>query len=238
MKKLLISFTVSLLATQALALTQEGTFKIDEVGHAEITIRQTLNAQQWQQWMGVYGNSQHVLKRDLKNEFSIYHMADFNMSRRDSDREFEVSFSAHGAAVYRGNDRWEVEIEDGVRARKLGESQWLIQMTQAEGGEILEQDFTFELPAGVTSSEKAVGEFGDEVIRYVLPTERVGAAGISLYGGGATAVAGIVLLVLGFTRKEPELVTIESEPVKEIAKEAPEAEVPASEIEVIEHDHK
>ncbi len=237
MNKLILSLTISLLATQAFALTQEGTFKIDEVGHAEITIKQTLNAQQWQQWMGVYGSSQHVLKRDLKNEFSIYHMADFNMSRRDSDREFEVSFTAHGAAVYRGNDRWEVEIEEGVRARKLGESQWLIQMTQTDGGEILEQDFTFELPAGVTSSEKAVGEFGDEVIRYVLPTERA-AAGLSLYGGGATLVGGILLLILGFTRKDPQLVTIKPEPVREIAKEAPEAAVPASEIEVIEHDHK
>ncbi len=71
MRKILLTLIASLLSTQAIALTQEGTFKIDAVGHAEIAIKQSLNAQQWQQWMGVYGNSQHVLKRDLKNEFSI-----------------------------------------------------------------------------------------------------------------------------------------------------------------------
>ncbi len=233
MKKRLLVASLALCTTNAYALTQEGTFKIDDVGFAEISFKQTLNAQQWQQWMGVYGNSQHVLKRDLKNEFSTYHMGDFNMTRQDSNREFEVSFTAHGAAVYRGNDRWEVELEDGVRARKLSETQWLIQMTQSNGGEIVQQDFTFELPAGVVNSEKATGEFGDDVIRYVLPTESAGVGG-SLYGGGATAAIGLLLLGFGFTRKSP-LATVVAEPVKEIPTGQPAETATESEIEVIEH---
>lgn len=236
MKNLTVPLLIgSLLATDVSALTQEGVFKIDEVGHADISIKQTLNAQQWQQWMGVYGNSQSVMKRDLKSDFAAYHMDDFAMTRKDSDREFEVTFSAHGAATYHGNDRWEVDLEDGVRARKLSESQWLIQMNQSEGGELIEQDFTFELPPGVTSSEKAVSELGDDVIRYVLPTEPAVSGGMSLYGGGATAALGLALLGFGFTRKETKPVTVVAEPVREIAKEADVIDARAADAEAVEH---
>lgn len=225
----------SLLATNASALTQEGVFKIDDVGHADITIKQTLNAQQWQQWMGIYGNSQSVMKRDLKSEFSVYHMDDFAVSRNDSDRQFEFSFSAHGAASYRGNDRWEVDLEDGVRARKLSESQWLIQMNQTDGGELIEQDFTYELPAGVVTSEKAVSELGDDVIRYVLPTEPAATGAVSLYGGGATAALGLLLLGFGFTRKDVQSVTVVAEPVREISADAEVIDVEAGVSEAVEH---
>ncbi len=205
MKRHIIGIAVLFIALPALsqveAINQEGTFTLDEVGHADISIKTRLNAQQWQQWMGVYGNSQHVLKRDMKNSFSQFHVDRFSMDRADSDREYSVKFSAHGAAVYRGNDRWEMDLDEGIRARKLNEQQWLIQMTQSEGGELIQQDFTINLPDGVQSSEQAVGEFGQDVVRYVLPTEGGASGGTMLWSGSGSAILGGIFLALGLRRR-------------------------------------
>lgn len=175
-------------------ITQDGTIKIDEVGHAKISFKTQLNAMQWQNWMQIYGNAQHVLKRDMQHEFSTYHVTDFSVDRNDSDRNFTLEMAADGAGVYRGGDRWEVELEEG-RATKLTERQWLVQMTQNEGGALLQQNVTIELPEGVQSSAQATGEFGEDVIRYVLATESGG--GFALIPGIALTVIGLILLTLG-----------------------------------------
>lgn len=194
---------------QVQAINQEGEFVVDAVGHAEISIKTSLDAQQWQGWMQVYGNAQHVMKRDMKNSFSSYYLDGFSMARNDSDREFTINMSAHGAAVYRGNDRWEMDLDEGVRARKLNERQWLVQMTQNEGGQLIQQDFTINLPETVQSSELATGELGQEVIRYVSPVATAGSGGgTMLYAGGGVAGLGLLLLVGGLMRREDKISTV------------------------------
>ncbi|MEL7538228.1 MAG: hypothetical protein AAFM91_14370 [Pseudomonadota bacterium] len=225
MKKQAITFVLlSLTATSSLAqvdaIMQEGDFVVDKLGTAEISIKTTLNAQQWQGWMQVYGNAQHVLKRDMKHSFAAYHVDGFSMDRNDSDREFTINMNAHGTAVYRGNNRWEMDLDKGVRARKLNEQQWLVQMTQDDGGQLLQQDFTINLPPEVESSDLAVGELGQELIRYTLPVEAAAAGGgTMLYAGGGLGVFGLILLAVGLTRREQAAVQTVGAPAQITAEE-------------------
>ncbi|MEM8981411.1 MAG: hypothetical protein AAGC71_00195 [Pseudomonadota bacterium] len=206
---LLASATVA--TAQVDAIMQEGEFTIDNVGRADITITTALNAQEWQGWMQIYGNAQHVMKRDMENSFSTYYVDDFSMDRKDSDREFTISMSAHGAAVYRGNDRWDMDLEKGIRARQLNDKQWLVQMTQDEGGALIQQDFTINLPAATVSSELATGELGQEVIRYVMPVDEGGGSSTMLYAGGGLGAVGLLLLAVGLTRRDgPQVVTVQA----------------------------
>ena len=168
-------------------INQEGTIKVDAVGHAAMSFKTEMSAMQWQNWMQSYGNAQHVLKRDMKSEFAMYHVDDFAISKNEADRNFTMSFAADGAGVYRGNDTWEMELDEG-RATKLNEKQWLLQMTQTDGGVLVQQNFTIDLPEGVTSSSQAKGEFGEDVIRYVLPGTTGG--GMPIWYGGLLSAVG------------------------------------------------
>ncbi|MEM1261007.1 MAG: hypothetical protein AAGH76_01290 [Pseudomonadota bacterium] len=202
--------TTSVATAQVDAIMQEGEFTIDNVGRADITITTSLNAQEWQGWMQIYGNAQHVMKRDMENSFSTYYVDDFAMDRKDSDREFTISMSAHGAAVYRGNDRWDMDLDKGIRARQLNDKQWLVQMTQDEGGALIQQDFTINLPEATVSSELATGELGQEVIRYVMPVEEGGGGSTMLYAGGGLGALGLLLLAVGLTRRNgPAVITVQ-----------------------------
>ena len=64
-------------------INQEGTIKVDAVGHAAMSFKTEMSAMQWQNWMQSYGNAQHVLKRDMKSEFAMYHVDDFAISKNE-----------------------------------------------------------------------------------------------------------------------------------------------------------
>ncbi|MEM7281550.1 MAG: hypothetical protein AAF438_07970 [Pseudomonadota bacterium] len=188
-------------------INQEGKIVVDRVGRADMSFKTEMNASNWQNWMQTYGNAQHVLKRDMKSEFSIYHVNDFAITKNEADRNFTMSFAADGAGVYRGNDTWEMEIEEG-RVTKLNEKQWLLQMTQTDTGVLIQQNFTIELPEEVSSSIQAKGELGEDVIRYVIP----GSAGSSMpiWYGALLTLLGLSVLVAGFLKKEPPLLKQEN----------------------------
>lgn len=188
--------TASAQATQT--ISQEGKMAIDAVGHGNLELTTTLNGQQWQGWMAMYGGSQHVLKRDMQNMFSAYHLDGFKLDKQESDRKFTVTIEAEGAAIFRGDDYWEFELEKGMRANKLNDRQWLLTSTDQEDGVMLSQNLMLELPEKVTESEQTKSEFGEDVIRYQLP--RKGGSSLALYAGGGLSLAGLALLGLGFTR--------------------------------------
>lgn len=202
---------------QGSQITQDVDVKLSKIGFADISVSSKLNAREWQHWMAMYGNSQHVLKRDLKHNYSTIHMENFSMQRDDADREYTVSFSAHGASTYLGDNRWEFDLEEDARVTELADGRFQLQVSESQpGGGVHNMVTTIELPSEVQSATVGTGELGQDVIRYVLPTEPSGGAGL-LWPGAATAGAGLILLLLGFMRKDkPEPVTINIEPQPQI----------------------
>ncbi len=202
---------------QGSQITQDISVKLNSVGYADISFSAKLNAREWQGWMSMYGNAQHVLKRDLKHDYSTIHMENFAMNRNDADREYTVEFSAHGASTYLGDNRWEFDIESDARVTELADGRYQLTHSESQqGGGVFNQIWNIELPADATSAEVGTGELGQDVIRYELPTEPSGGAGL-LWPGAGTAGVGLAMLLIGFTRKsKSDPVTINVEPQPQI----------------------
>jgi len=196
----LLTFSGSFAQQNMEKIKMEFNFKIDRVGNAEITYKQTATAAQWKILSQTVGQNPSLLKRDLQHQLSAYELYDFNFKRDDMNRTFILTFKAKGVARYKGNGVWDMDIEKELSPKKISERDWYLTTISTEGNIIYEGFFSVKLPEGVEKSEITVDEFGRRVLRYKLPPEKK--LPIFLILGGVFGIIGISLIGASFVVKK------------------------------------
>jgi hypothetical protein len=187
-------------AQSANVMQQDMDVTIDAVGNAEATLKFVLPAMQWQVWKQNYGQNPSLLKRDMQHRFSAMVLRDFAVENDDMNRTATLKLKADADAEYRGNGEWEVELEKGARSARLTDTLWQFTKTSTEGGIVTQQTFRLKLPDGARGSVEATNDFGTPVLRYQIGGGR--RMPMLLIAAVVVAVAGLIVLVAGLTRKK------------------------------------
>jgi len=199
----LLFFLLFLLPTAAFSqgekIKMDFTFVVDELGNAEITYKQSATAQQWAVLEKTIGQNPSLLKRNIQHQLSAYDLYGFKFSKDPMNRVFTFTFRAKGVARYKGNGKWDIDIDEDLTPQKISKSNWYFTKSETQGDTLYEYHFFVKLPKNVKSSEITTDEFGRRVLRYQIPLKKP--LPYLLIASGITGLAGITLVALSFVLK-------------------------------------
>lgn len=204
MKKFFAFLIILLVSAGVFAQTEkekfEITMKIDNLGNANIELKQSADAMKWKQWNKVYGENPSLLKRNISYILSAYELGDFSFKKDDMNRTFYFTFKAKGVARYKGDGKWEIEVEEDMTPKKMSKTNWLFVSSSKQGNTVSENYTTIILPTKTKESEIGYNEFGKKVLKYKAGKDSHFPA--MLITGGVSFLLGIIFIVAGFFVKD------------------------------------
>lgn len=163
--------------------------EVDELGLATITIKMSFTAAQFQEWQSKYGSNKSLLRRDMNKFLSQYDTFDWDVSEKQMDREITVRLKARGAVLHKGRGVTEFSVPKEWRGGERRENTFTFNYVEGIAPGVVGQ-FNVRLvaPASASNFREQVGESGEKVIQYTLPTSA---------GSNWMLIAGLVICVLG-----------------------------------------
>jgi hypothetical protein len=199
---LVLLFLPAVAFSQGEKIKMDFTFVIDELGNAKITYKQSATAQQWAVLEKTIGQNPSLLKRNLQHQLSAYDLYDFKFSKDAINRTFTFTFKARGVARYKGNGKWDIDIDEDFTPQKISKSDWYLTKSETQGDILYEYHFFVKLPKNVKNSEITTDEFGRKVLRYQIPVKKP--VPYLLIASAVTGLIGIILIILSFFLKEKQ----------------------------------
>ena len=175
-------------------LTQDITFTIDERGDAQVEIRMTMNAAQWQNWQQMYGGGRiSVFKREMERSLAPYFVEDFGYEQDDLNRTTRITLTARGVTEYSGDGLWRGELDmENPSVTTVSDNVFLLTTSTVENGLLLQQNQRVILPADAHRIEHDEDAFGNAIFRYQRPaTEQAGWPWMLVLGAGLIASGGV-----------------------------------------------
>lgn len=173
------------------------TMTVDQIGDGVMTLKLTLNGEQFQNWQKKYGENQSLLKRDLNQYVSQYETSGWDMQVNQMDRIVTISCKFKGAVMHRGGGLFEFRVPKSWRGGERHESTYSFNFVEAAGSGVVSQNnVRLALPASASNFTDDKAETGDRIIRYHLS---VGGAAVWLFRAGIAAlVLGVAVIAYAF----------------------------------------
>ena len=198
---ILISMAAAALGANDIeTLNVDQTLTFDPIGDGVMTLKLTLNGEQFQNWQSKYGTNQSLLKRDMTVYVSQYEASGWDMQVNQMDRIVNITCKFKGAILYRGGGVFEFRLPKAWRGGDRNGTVYTFNYIEPVGnGSVSQTNVRLILPAEASNFTDDKSENGDRVIRYHLP---VGSAGTWLLWAGIAALligaaaAGYALLAM------------------------------------------
>jgi hypothetical protein len=185
-----IAFAAAAVAAPQLeTINIDQTMTVDPVGDGVLTLKLTLDGEQFQMWQQKYGQNASLLKRDMNPYVSQYEAYGWDMQENQMDRIVTVTCKFKGGMLYRGGGIFEFRVPKAWRGGTRHDNTYLFNFVQPiADGVVSQNNVTLILPAAASDFSDDKSETGDRVIRYHLPVGGMGAW--LLWVGLAALVAG------------------------------------------------
>ena len=203
MKSALAYLIVLTLAASAFGQSkQKISMNLDKVGNVKVTVSMSMEASQWQMWIYNYGNNPASLKRDTERSMPAYVLKNFNLSKDDMNRSFELTFDALGMCKVDKRGVW--IFETGVRGADitdLGDRKYIYVDSPSEFGGQIQQIFTISFPEEASEIRLDSNAYGKTVFTFDMQTPS--RSGIAKFAGGSLLLLGLAWsgIELSRTRK-------------------------------------
>lgn len=196
-----VSFApVSWAANDLATFSVDQTMTFDQIGDGALTLKLTLNGEQFQNWQSKYGTNQSLLKRDMSAYVSQYEASGWDMQVNQMDRIVTITCKFKGAILYRGGGVFEFRLPKAWRGGERNGTVYSFNYVELVGnGLVAQNNVHLVLPGGASDFTDDKSETGDRVIRYHLP---ISGAGVWLMWLGSAALLigaaliGIALLAM------------------------------------------
>lgn len=166
---LLALFLLNALFIFAQQSKQNINMKIDSIGNAKVTISMTMNASQWQQWNGNYGNNPSALKREIERGMPAFFVDDFKLDKDDMNRSFTLSLNAYGACKIDKRGKWIIDTDQkDAQLTALTEHKYMLVSSPPEYGGSLQQIYTIELPEAAHQIKTDKNAFGKSTFEFKM----------------------------------------------------------------------
>jgi hypothetical protein len=186
------------------------------MGHCDYTMK--FNASIWQAMNQYMGNNPALLKKALEDEMPAAFISDYQFSKNDFERSFNFKFNVVGMGKTDKNGKWSFDLDSkDPRTEKLADNKFLNVTTEDFGGIPANQRQVIELPAIAKNATIESNAQGKKSITCTMPfANSGGSAGgimkyIKLIGGGALALAGLVLLLVPANKNRNQLKVVEAQ---------------------------
>ncbi|TXD83833.1 hypothetical protein ESY86_07245 [Subsaximicrobium wynnwilliamsii] len=166
---LLALFLLNALFIFAQQSKQNINMKIDSIGNAKVTISMTMNASQWQQWNGSYGNNPSALKREIERGMPAFFVDDFKLDKDDMNRSFALSLNAYGACRIDKRGKWIMNTDQkDAQLTALTKHKYMLVSSPPEYGGSLQQIYTIELPEAAHQIKTDKDAFGKSTFEFKM----------------------------------------------------------------------
>jgi hypothetical protein len=180
---------VALAANDLETFNVDQTMTFDQIGDGVLTLKLTLNGEQFQNWQSKYGTNQSLLKRDMSAYVSQYEASGWDMQVNQMDRIVTITCKFKGAVLYRGAGLFEFRVPKAWRGGERNGSIYSFNYVELiRNGLVAQNNVRLVLPAESSNFADDKAETGDRVIRYHLPVSA--AAGWLLWAGIAALLVG------------------------------------------------
>ncbi len=172
MKKtaLLLVLAMSAAARAQDSVTTEISNKVDERGDAQIEVQFQLSAKAWMNWKARFGDHPDMLRRDLMHQFSMFEVADYDLKTDNMNRKAVASIKARGAARYKGNGKFEIDLPgDWKKVTDTGR-EWHFSQTSLAGQNVMMTQINkITLPEGSRDARLGAVQDNQQILSYTLP---------------------------------------------------------------------
>lgn len=147
---------------QAQQIQQTFEFTIDSIGNARVTIKQSMNAEQWKIWMQETGSNPAAIKRNIERTMPAYILDNFKLERDEINRSFILSMKAYGVCKITNKGLWTLELgsDESSITESTNNKFVAIQSLPLQNGGIFTQTQIYQFPKEakhITISKNSLG---------------------------------------------------------------------------------
>jgi hypothetical protein len=200
-------------ALAADTINMDAVSEVDRHGDGTIKITFRLSASQWSLWKQQYGDRPDVLWRDLREQFSMYALAHFDLEKNDVTRTATATLTGRAMTTVRADGSREVDMSGDFKLVSNTPREWVFTSTQQASpySPILSQTAKVILPLEAQNARLSQPGTAFQKVIYDMPRGSIRPA---LLGSGVgLGVVGFLLIILGFVipKKKPAVTAISAD---------------------------
>jgi hypothetical protein len=176
---LLLMLALFCLSANGQQSKQKIEMRLDSVGNAKLKISMTMNAQQWQMWLGSLGNNPAALKREIERALPAYFLDEFKLEKDDMNRSFTLTLNAYGVCEINKRGEWIVRTDQkDADVTELTDHKFMMVSSPPEMGGALQQTYILEFPSSAKKIKVDKDAFGETIFKFDM--ENPGGSGLNL----------------------------------------------------------
>ena len=151
-------------------LTDENTYKINNLGDAQYEETIKMTESQWQFFKrSPLMTDVSIAKRNIEYSLSTYVIEDFKRDIDEVNRIVKLSFTVKAEALYDGDGNWEVRTNyKNPQIEKLTDKEYMISLNTYEMGGLVHENIKILFPNGAKDVQQTTDEFGKTKFTYKL----------------------------------------------------------------------
>jgi hypothetical protein len=155
-------------AQDPVALNQQLTIKIDNLGDATWELTQNMTQSQWEAWKNsTIATDPSIAKRNMERTLSTYEIEDFNRDVDEMNRSAKMTFKVKAMAQYNGNGNWTFKLDSkNPQVSKLADNSYLMTSNMYLGSVLVQQTVKLFFPDGASNIQQSSDSFGKAIFTY------------------------------------------------------------------------
>jgi hypothetical protein len=155
-------------AQDPVALNQQLTIKIDNLGDATWELTQNMTQSQWESWKNsTIATDPSIAKRNMERTLSTYEIEDFNRDVDEMNRSAKMTFKVKAMAQYNGNGNWTFKLDSkNPQVSKLADNSYLMTSNMYLGSVLVQQTVKLFFPDGASNIQQSSDSFGKAIFTY------------------------------------------------------------------------
>lgn len=171
---------------------------IDPLGNAKIQFSETMNAQQWQQWLTVFGNNPALFKREMERGLPAYFLDDFTFQKDDINRSYNLGVSAYGVCEIDKRGNWAIDLDQkNAQVTELTPHKYMMVVNPEEFGGQIQQTYVISFPETASNIKLDKDAYGNDIFEFKMAApSRAGLGGLLPWVGLLFVVGGVSWLIV------------------------------------------